>query len=614
MTSFRSLRLLFSGSACIPRLLVILSALFLLQLAVLALSLWSRSRPVPRLAASFVPPTPPSSSTTMSLSVDLSWHAPAQTFINNLTSVINGQGVYGFIYNTSDTPGSEYGTYNWCNMPHVRKTEYVKPSSDYELAYVELIHRHHKRTPYAANSFPVESYNWNCDDQGLYYYGQPFDGSGRDSAAAYWQKYISPVNPFVPSGWVGTCQFPQETAGGLDDSWQHGVDLYGVYHDLLGFLPDRADEQAWRAKVAYRVTNNVITSQVAGMVINGMWRATSSVPMVIEASGVDSLEPQYSCPAASAAFSAIQSSSDADWAAHLAAAAPLYATLDDISGVPTTDSGFHASFDHYYDNLSARQCHAKPLPCKLVDGRNDTSACVTQQLADEVYRLGHWEYSHVYRGASASLAASAGSIGVWIAEVAAHLRAVADGSGAGGTLWYHNVAHDGSVSRVLSVLQVDTMVWPGMGAEVVFEVWKKKEAAAAPSCHHDNCLRQMIGQSASASAFCPTFTAAAATASATVPAWLGNCGGNAGAVSSACSCLVPAATSTASAAGATQTTAPAGSSSSGYYVRVLFSGQVLKSSNPSLGLMDMLPVETLLAYFDGLVGVNASLIQGKCSS
>ena len=54
-------------------------------------------------------------------------------------------------------------------------------------------------------------------------------------------------------------------------------------------------------------------------------------------------------------------------------------------------------------------------------------------------------------------------------------------------------------------------------------------------------------------------------------------------------------------------------SASGYYVRVLFGGQTLRSSNPSLGLLDMLPVETLLAYFDGLVGRDASLVKGKCA-
>jgi hypothetical protein len=74
---------------------------------------------------------------------------------------------------------------------------------------------------------------------------------------------------------LGTCQFPQITAGGLDDSWQHGKDLYGVYHDLLGFLPDDSD-------VTFRVTQNVITSEVAGMVINGMFGTEGEFPLLIE--------------------------------------------------------------------------------------------------------------------------------------------------------------------------------------------------------------------------------------------------------------------------------------------------------------------------------------------
>lgn len=392
------------------------------------------------------------------------------------------------------------------------------------------IHRHHKRTPYAANSFPVESYTWDCNDEGLYFFARPFSdpsspdpNAGRNaSALAYWQGF-SGFNPFgaVAQGFKGSCQFPQITSQGLDDSWQHGADLYGAYHDLLGFLPGRDDGDAWRRKVKYRVTNNVITSEVAGMVINGMWATTDSVPLLIQPSGVDSLEPSYTCASSAAQFGAISSGANAAWAAHFDATTGLYAALDGISGVSPADPGFHKSFDHYYDNLSARQCHGKPLPCKLVnatttgpDGAtttalvNDTANCVTPAMADEVYRLGHWEYSHIYRGAGPeALAASASSLGVWAAELAAHLRGAAAGEG-DGTLWFHNVAHDGSVSRLLGLLQADVMVWPGMGSEVVFELWAKGGA------HH---------------------------------------------------------------------------------VRVLFGGRVLASSSPSLGTMDMIPLETLLA-------------------
>lgn len=71
--------------------------------------------------------------------MDLNWHAPRKTDLNNLTSVLAGEGVYGFILNTSDTPDEVYGTYNWCNMPHVRSKEYVKASDEYELQYVEIV-------------------------------------------------------------------------------------------------------------------------------------------------------------------------------------------------------------------------------------------------------------------------------------------------------------------------------------------------------------------------------------------------------------------------------------------------------------------------------------------
>lgn len=76
-----------------------------------------------------------------STAIDLGWYAPSQTLINNLTNVVSNStsGVYGFIYNSSTTPDEEYGTYNWCNMPHVRAKEYVVPPAEYELVYVELV-------------------------------------------------------------------------------------------------------------------------------------------------------------------------------------------------------------------------------------------------------------------------------------------------------------------------------------------------------------------------------------------------------------------------------------------------------------------------------------------
>ncbi|KAI9763354.1 MAG: hypothetical protein M1839_006517, partial [Geoglossum umbratile] len=193
----------------------------------------------------------------------------------------------------------------------------------------------------------------------------------------------------------------------------------------------------------------------------------------------------------------------------------LFQALDSISSVPPSSTSFHTSWDHYFDNLSARLCHQKPLPCHP----DDPSLCVTPENANTVFRLGEWEYSYIYRDSPDSLKASIGSFGVWIAELAQNIRDAVAGKSE--VAYRHNVAHDGSLARLLSILQVDVMVWPGMGSEVVFEVWRGKDDR-------------------------------------------------------------------------------------GWYLRVLWGGRVLRSSSPQLGVLDMVPLDRALSYFDGLVGVGAS--------
>lgn len=75
------------------------------------------------------------------------WHPPADWDVNNLTKALHSEGVYGFIFDSSHTPDDKYGQYNYCNMPHVRRQEYVKPSEEYELKYVELVSAHIYSSP-----------------------------------------------------------------------------------------------------------------------------------------------------------------------------------------------------------------------------------------------------------------------------------------------------------------------------------------------------------------------------------------------------------------------------------------------------------------------------------
>lgn len=81
-----------------------------------------------------------SAATCSSPSVDLSWYPSPSTDVNSLSSLENSSGIYGFVFNSStDLARVPYGTYNWCNMPHVRTQEYMEAPSGYKLEYVEVV-------------------------------------------------------------------------------------------------------------------------------------------------------------------------------------------------------------------------------------------------------------------------------------------------------------------------------------------------------------------------------------------------------------------------------------------------------------------------------------------
>lgn len=123
----RLLVLLFSG---------VVLVFLLSRTDVVPLRLWGDNSPI--LSTTESPEEGPSPEMT---TVDLGWYPPSQTVVNNLTNVVSDStsGVYGYIYDSSYTPDEDYGTYNWCNMPHVRASEYKVPPDEYELVYVELV-------------------------------------------------------------------------------------------------------------------------------------------------------------------------------------------------------------------------------------------------------------------------------------------------------------------------------------------------------------------------------------------------------------------------------------------------------------------------------------------
>ena len=293
---------------------------------------------------------------------------------------------------------------------------------------------------------------------------------GVDSNQIVWDAY-RPAQSLLPiTGRGSSCRFPQLTKEGMGDAVQHGQDLFEVYHDLLQFLPTVADNAA----VKFRVTNNLITTQTVGGIIAGMYPSTGTSSSVLVADpNTDSLEPDYSCPGADDIVSQYGPASGAPtWQGHLDATATLRQDLNDITGVDATQDDWQRSWDHYFDNLSSRQCHGFDLPC-------GNGKCVTQVQADTVYRLGQWESAYLWRTSKESLRRSVATFGAWVDEFLQRVQLVE--AGLSTLKYFHSVAHDGSISRLSALLQLERMVWPGMGAEIVFEIYSRSGAANGTS-------------------------------------------------------------------------------------------------------------------------------------
>ncbi|KAF8870060.1 hypothetical protein BD779DRAFT_1479232 [Infundibulicybe gibba] len=206
-------------------------------------------------------------------------YPPKSTQINNLTQVLSGSGAPG-IFDSSTTPLKDYGEYNWCNMPHVRTQEYKKPAKEFTLEYVEVIQRHHKRTPYA-NTFFKENIAWSCDGSGPVHSG----------------KSVGP-------GFVGSTLVGDEISG----------DLRATYAKSLG-LGDTLDPKT--AQISYKNIRgdkqlpNLPSSQRNRA---GFIPGTTNAAVLIQSSSFDSLEPTYPC---SKANSIKPGAGDPNWDAHL---------------------------------------------------------------------------------------------------------------------------------------------------------------------------------------------------------------------------------------------------------------------------------------------------------
>lgn len=131
---------------------------------------------------------------------------------------------------------------------------------------------------------------WDCSNSGPYHHAKAIDFA---TTPIYWQAQHAAINPFAsqvgPGFGNSTCQFPGITSAGLDDSKLHGVDFGSVYRDKLGFLPAANDTE----KYAFRVTNNVITTQTLSAFAAGLYPDAREYVAWVQSETYDSLEPKF---------------------------------------------------------------------------------------------------------------------------------------------------------------------------------------------------------------------------------------------------------------------------------------------------------------------------------
>ncbi|TCD60758.1 hypothetical protein EIP91_009551 [Steccherinum ochraceum] len=369
------------------------------------------------------------------------------------------------VYNSSQTPANfPWNTYNYCNAPHVNAAHYVMPpESDVELKYVNMLMRHHKRTP--DNLYPKEnSINtqaWNCTDF------QEFAHGGPGGAAVFHTTFTPPWHPFISLMWNGTCDEGQLTREGFEDATKHGSDFWSVYNGKLKFLSSVNTKDFF-----VRTSTSTRTFEVASGMLVGMDPKVvgKTFPVHTQPSTIDDVTPSYSCPTADNVRNAFQSVPA--WLDHLQSNQTLKNRLDGMLGTAGL-SDWSVWYDHFFDTFTSRTCHNHPLPCNTTTG-----ACVDEADAAHVFAIGDWEYNYIWNAAENATTYNQLTFGVYFQELAMSLRNFQSGKS---DVKYHlTVGHDGSMIRLASGLglgKINPLRWPALGSELIIEVWQQKSGA-----------------------------------------------------------------------------------------------------------------------------------------
>ncbi|SNX85424.1 related to acid phosphatase [Melanopsichium pennsylvanicum] len=375
------------------------------------------------------------------------------------------------VFNSSTTPaGLPWDTYNYCNAPHVNAAHYERPSQakNAKLVFVNVVQRHHKRTP--DNLYPNENIfnpaaGWDCSNYHQISYGVGAKEDSNLQGHGIYRKIENPSwHPLNSLIWNGTCDQGMLTADGLRDSIKHGRDFYSVYgpwgkNPLLHNGVNKRD-------VYFRTSNSDRTYQVSGGLIAGMDGHTvpGEFPVHQQPSNMDDIVPSYSCSYADDFRNDEQNL--AAWTDHLNSKASLFSALNNVVGT-ASQSAWNSWIDHHFDAMASRQCHGHELPKNPTTGQ-----AITQDLANQAYNEGHWEYDYIWNSGSGADNYVKYGFGVFIQELSRNLHRFVTGEDKYKLKYY--VGHDGTMVRLYKSLGLTGQFkWPAMGSEVVFEVYQQ---------------------------------------------------------------------------------------------------------------------------------------------
>eukprot|EP00123_Amoebidium_parasiticum_P003711 comp15005_c1_seq1/m.11617 comp15005_c1_seq1/g.11617 ORF comp15005_c1_seq1/g.11617 comp15005_c1_seq1/m.11617 type:complete len:281 (-) comp15005_c1_seq1:12-854(-) len=153
------------------------------------------------------------------------------------------------------------------------------------------------------------------------------------------------------------------------------------------------------------------------------------------------------------------------WLKYLKTAQPILDQLDAVlatKGVP----GWQKMVNFFFDNIAARLCNNKPLPCS----KDDPQLCIDMGLAEEVFRLALWEFRQKYI-VDHGLSRLRLTLGPLLTTILSNMQSALSDQHMGPRLHFYS-GHDDTLTPLLGALNITFTSWPAYGSALAIELWR----------------------------------------------------------------------------------------------------------------------------------------------